>query len=152
MSGIKAWHFFHAFDYPHTATPRIEALLRTATKLELLKAPKTPKSPVLVENLFTLLVKLSTGSLEEQVGYTVALVAFWGMACLGELLKTLAKGNQVKVKDVIWDPQDKYLKIRIREAKTAAAGEVQEIHFQHQPSLLDPVGAVKRLIASTGAT
>lgn len=56
------------------------------------------------------------------------------------------------MKDVIWVPEDRYLKIKIREAKTATVGEVQELHCQFQPSLLDPVGALKRLIASTGAT
>lgn len=52
-----------------------------------------PKNPVLVEHLFMLLTKLSGGNLEEQVAYAVALVAFWGMARLGELLKTSMNTN-----------------------------------------------------------
>lgn len=152
LSGIKAWHLLHDAKYPHDATPRVECILTAAAKLELLKAPKVPKNPVLVKHLFMLLETLSGGSLEEQVAYTVALVAFWGMARLGELLKSSIKVNQVKVKDVVWHPDDRYLVIRIREAKTATVGEIQEIHCQHQDSLLDPVGAVRRLISSTGAT
>lgn len=152
LSGIKAWHLLHDRKYPHEATPRVECILTAAAKLELLKAPKVPKDPVLVKHVFMLLESLSSGSMEEQVAYTVALVAFWGMARLGELLKSSTKVNQVKVKDVIWHPNNKYLTIRIREAKTATVGEIQEIHCQHQDSLLDPVGAVKRLIDCTGAT
>lgn len=151
LSGIKAWHLFHNYEYPHSATPRVECILRTASKLELLKAPKVPKNPVMVEHLFMLLEGLAGGDLESQVAYTVALVAFWGMARLGELLKSSVKVDQVKVKDVIWEPNNRFLKIRIREAKTAVIGEIQEIHCQHQSSLLDPVGAVRRLISSTGA-
>lgn len=152
LSGIKAWHLLHDQKYPHEATPRVECILTAAAKLELQKAPKTPKNPVLVKHLFMLLESLSGGSLEQQVAYTVALAAFWGMARLGELLKSSVKVNQVKVKDVIWHPLNKYLIIRIREAKTATVGEVQEIHCQRQDSLLDPVGAIQRLITSSGAT
>lgn len=82
----------------------------------------------------------------------MALIAFWGMARLGELLKAPSSKNRVLVKDVVWEPKDAYLKIRVREAKTAVVGEVQEIHCQRQASLLDPVGALCRLIACTGAT
>lgn len=152
LSGIKAWHLFHHFEYPHKTTPRVEAILRAAERLELLKHPKEKKNPVLAEHLFQLLEVLSDGSLENQVAYTVALTAFWGMARLGELLKAPSSVNKVFVKDVVWDPKERFLKIRIREAKTAVVGEIQEIHCQHQNSLLDPVGAIKRLITATGAT
>lgn len=150
--GIKAWHLFHDFDYPHTATPRIEAILKAVKKLEMTREPSAKKDPVLVWHLFNLVGTLADGILESQVAYTVALVAFWGMAWLGELVKSSSVVDQVWVKDLIWDPDGNYLKIRIREAKTAAVGEVQEIHCQYQPNLLDPVGAVRRLISDTGAT
>lgn len=86
------------------------------------------------------------------MAYTVALVVFWGMARLGELLETGSSRNQILVKDIIWDPKGTYLRIKIREAKTAVVGEVQEIHCQHQKLLLDPLRAIRRLIISTGAT
>lgn len=151
LSGIKAWHLFHNFEYPHQATPRVEAILKAAAKLELREEPKEKKNPVLISHLFNLLETLSDGKLENQVAYTVALVAFWGMARLGELLKTSAKADQVKVKDVIWGGKMEFLKIRIRGAKTAAVGEIQEIHCQKQPSLLDPVSAIQRLVEQTRA-
>lgn len=74
------------------------------------------------------------------------------MARLGELLKSSIKVDQVKVKDVVWHPDDQYFLIKICEAKTATVGEIQDTHCQNQSSLLDPVGAVSRLIAGTGAT
>lgn len=74
------------------------------------------------------------------------------MARLGELVKASSSVDQVRVKDLVWDPNGRFVKIRIRAAKTASVGEVQEIHCQSQPSLLDPVNAVRRLIEDTVAT
>lgn len=49
----------------------------------------------------------------------------------------------MQVKDLIWDPNGNYVRIKIRAAKTAAVGEIQEIHCQSQSSLLDPVDAIR---------
>lgn len=87
LSGIKAWHLYHDFPYPHEYTTRVECILTTAANLELRKGPKLEKEPVLVRHLLTLLKTLAGGIPEDHVAYVVALVAFWGMARLGELLK-----------------------------------------------------------------
>lgn len=134
LSTIKTWNRLHDLRYPHEATPRVECILTAAAKLKIMNAPKVEKNPVLVKHLFMLLETLSGGSLEEQVAYTVALVAFGGMARLGELLRSSTKVNQVKVKDVTWHPSDGYLIIKTREAKTATVGEIQDIHCQHRDS------------------
>lgn len=152
LSGIKAWHLYRDHPYPHHATPRIELMLTTAKKLDLQKQEKAIKDPVLVDHLFSLLESLTDGSLESMTAYTVALVAFWGMARLGELMKQTSSQDQVKVKDLVWDPSNEYLTIRIRAAKTAAVGEIQEIHLCRQESILDPVSAVQHLLHSTGAS
>lgn len=152
LSGIKAWHLYHDYQYPHQATPRIELMLTTAKKLDIREKEKVPKSPVLVKDLFSLLESLTDRSLEDMTAYTVALIAFWGMARLGELLKQTSAHDQVKVKDVIWDPLGEYVTIRIRAAKTAAVGEIQELHLRKQASILDPVAAVRRLINGTKAS
>lgn len=152
LSGIKAWHLYHDCEYPHHATPRIELLLTTAKKLDLKERVKTPKETVLVKHLFALLENLTDKSLEDMVAYTVALVAFWGMARLGELLKHPNAVDQVRVKDLVWGPEGEFLTIKIRAAKTAAVGEVQELHLQKQDTLLDPVSAVRRLIDYTRPT
>lgn len=106
----------------------------------------------MINHLFGLLECLSDGSLENQVAYTVALVAFWGTARLGELLKPAKCKNQVRMKDLVWGEKMDFLRIKIKEAKTAAIGEIQEVHCQNQRSLLDAVGAVQRLIKDTSAT
>lgn len=152
LAGIKAWHLYHDQQYPHEATPRVELILTTAKKLDLLKGAKVQKDPVLVKHLFMLLETLIGGTLEDQTVYTVALVAFWGMARLGEFLKGPKSANFVRVKDVVWDPTGESCVIRIREAKTAAVGEVQEIYLKRQDSLLDPVSALRRLLQCTGST
>lgn len=152
LSGIKAWHLFHGLDYPHKETPRVEAVLKAAHKLELRSVPREKKDPVLIRHMFNLVRDLADGELEKQVAYTVALTAFWGMARLGELVKSSCKMDQVRVGDLVWEPKGDYVRIRIRSAKTAAVGEIQEIHCQFQSSLLDPVGAIRRLIHDTKAT
>lgn len=152
LSGIKAWHRYHDQKYPHDATPRVKLILTTTKKLDLLKGEKIQKDPVLVKHLFMLLETLISGTLEDQMVYTVALVACWGMARLGELLKSPRSTNYVRVKDIVWDPAGESCVIRIREAKTAAVGEIQEIYLKRQESFLDPVSTLRRLIQCTGST
>lgn len=151
LSGVKAWHLYHDCQFPHHATPRVELMLTTAKKLDLNAPTKSPKEPVLVTHLFTLLEALTNRSMEDLTAYTVALVAFWGMARMGELLKHNSSVDQIRVKDLVWDPKGEYVTIRIRAAKTAAVGEIQDIHLRKQTSLLDPVNAVRRLIKATNA-
>jgi hypothetical protein len=127
-------------------------MIMAAQKLDIKEKAKVVKEPVLVSHLFDLLEHLTNGESENLVAYTVALVAFWGMARLGELLKAPNVRNQVQVKDVIWDPAGEFATIRIREAKTASVGEIQEIYLRRQSSLLNPAAAVRRLIDSTKAT
>lgn len=152
LSGVKAWHLFHGFEYPHKETPRIEAMLTAAKKLESQSEPSKKKDPILIRHLYKLVEDLAGDKLENQVAYTVALVAFWGMARLGELVKVSSNLDQVRVKDLIWDPSGDFVRIKIRAAKTASVGEVQEIHLQYQSSLLNPIGAIRRLIDNTKAT
>lgn len=152
LSGVKAWHLFHGIDYPHRETPRVEAMLTAAKRLEMEAEPGEKKEPILIRHLYKLVENLADGNAEGQVAYTVALVAFWGMARLGELLKAASNLDQVRVKDLIWDPHGRYVKIKIRAAKMAVVGEIQEIHLQRQSSLLDPIGAIQRLIENTNAT
>lgn len=113
LSGIKAWHLYHYVEYPHSATKRVELLLTSARKIELRVAPKVPKEPVMIRHLFYLLDDLTGKTLEDQTVYTVALVAVWGMARLGELVKAASGADQVRVKDLIWDPKGRYVNIRI---------------------------------------
>lgn len=35
LLGVKAWHLFHGFNYPHNTTPRVEGILKAAKKLEI---------------------------------------------------------------------------------------------------------------------
>lgn len=142
LSGMKAWHLYHNFQYPHESNTRVELILTTAAKLELLETPRDAKGPILIRHLLVLLEALAGGSAEDHVEYVVALVAFWGMARLGELLKPPRTTDVVRLKDLVWNPAGRFVKIRIRAAKTAAVGEIQEIHLTSQNSLLDPVSAI----------
>lgn len=152
LSGIKAWHTFHDHPYPHECTPKVELLLKTTKKIEGTASTRPPKNPVLLEHLQDLIEELTESTAEKQTALTVALCAFWGMARLGELVKPAKMSNQVLVKDLKWDPAGSFVTISIREAKTAVPGEIQTIHLNKQQSLLDPVSAIRRLIARTRPT
>lgn len=39
-----------------------------------------------------------------------------------------------------------YVRLYLRKGKMVGAGEIQIVHLQAQPSILDPVAAVERLI------
>lgn len=92
-----------------------------------------------------LLETLTSGSSKDHVVYVVALVSFAGMARLGKLPEPLKAVDIVHLKDLIWDPLGRFFMIRIRESKTAAVGEIQEIHPTSQNSLLNPVSAIRQL-------
>lgn len=76
----------------------------------------------------------------------VALAAFWGLARLGELLNDEKTSDFVRVGDIEWPDHGQFARIAIRNAKTARRGEIQHIHLQSQQSLLDPIGAINRLL------
>lgn len=128
LSGIKAWHLFHDQRYPHECTPKVELLLKTAKKRGAIEGTRPPKNPVLLEHLRDLVEELTDSTAEKQTALTIALCAFWGMARLGELTKTAKNTNQVRVKDLRWDPAGGFVTISIREAKTAVPGETQYIN------------------------
>ena len=56
-------------------------------------------------------------SAEKQTALTVALCAFWGMARLGELVRSAKNPNQVLVKHLKWDPAGNFVTISIRDAE-----------------------------------
>lgn len=60
----------------------------------------------------------------------MALVAFWGMARLGELLRTSVENGAILRRHIEFGSKGNanYARIHLRKAKTAKPGEVQVIH------------------------
>lgn len=146
LDGIRAWNIVSHTTIP-TAHPAIVKTLLSATKrLEEEKALVTVKNPIMIRQLFKLLEATYKGSETNQLVGTIGLVAFWGMARLGELLRTTIESGAVLRRHVEFGSKKgtKFIKIHLRKAKTAKPGEIQTIHLQQQMNVLDPVVAVQR--------
>ncbi|KAH9819098.1 hypothetical protein DFH28DRAFT_887424, partial [Melampsora americana] len=75
----------------------------------------------------------------------VVLVAFWGMARLGELVP-LSLTKQIRIKDVKQTDNGNKMRPAIRESKTSKPGQLKYLYLRRHRSLLDPVSAIERLM------
>lgn len=146
IPGVKAWHIFHKCDFPHKAEPSLNRLVKASQIVEARqKEIELKRSPVLISDLVILAENIDMKSEHNIIGVTIALVAFWGCARLGEIVSEDPRKILPTWEDVEWGPDDRYVKIALREAKTAKPGEVQYIYLQDQKSCLDPVRALRLL-------
>lgn len=97
--------------------------------------------------LFNLLKSKHNQSAKHNMVTTLALCAFWGMARLGEFIRSSYEEGALTRNDVTFgkNQSGKYIRLHLRKAETAPPGEIQIIHLQAQPSVLDPVAAVPPL-------
>lgn len=144
IAGIKAWHMFHDQSYPHHVDDAVRTLLR-ATRLTEAKLSEVGKKrpPVLISDLVILMEVLPRQGERGLAILTVALVAFWGTARLGELISDSVKKRLPRWDDLEWAEERSYVRISIHNAKTSAPGEVQYIHLQRLASVLDPVSILE---------
>lgn len=144
IAGIKAWHIFHDSDYPHHVDHAVKTLLKASKMIEARNLEvERKRPPVLLSDLVVLLEVLPTQGERGLAMLTVALVAFWGVARLGELLSDNPKKTLPRWDDLIWAEDRSHVKIGIHNAKTAIPGEIQFLHLQRQASLLDPVSMIE---------
>lgn len=150
LAGIKAWHYFHNYEYPHDTTPRVNLLLRATERLEAkVKDRQAKRPPVLIHNLKVLLDHKSSSEGIGQAAFAAALCTFWGTTRLGELVSDGPHKQVPTWNDLIWASGKVYAKITLFEAKTARPGELQFIHLQRQSSQLDPIPPLEALYMST---
>lgn len=150
ITGIRSWHLFHHEYFPDTRSKKTQLLLKAANAGDEEVGVVKPKDkpPVLLRHLRHLLEALSTNNRRHQAALTIALVAFWGMARLGELVGGGEKQRrEILMRPVVWaDDNRSFLKIKIYDAKTARAGGVQFLTLTRRKSLFDAVGAIERLV------
>lgn len=148
LTAVKCWHLFHGEPFPKLHDHKLKLLMKVAKKgdAELVDIRKEQKKPVLLSHLEKLVYTLTSGDRRDQAVLTVALVAFWGMARLGELVSDNKTKRMPKLRDLTWGKDGETLAIALVQAKTARPGQLQFLHLTRRYSLLDPVGAIRRLV------
>ncbi|PLW35746.1 hypothetical protein PCASD_20652 [Puccinia coronata f. sp. avenae] len=148
---ISADQVFGA-KYPEDVEQRVKVLLHASAKANVLGPPKEMKKAVHLKHLVHLAITLSGGSPKEKAVFNLAIVAFWGMAQLGELTPC-AKGKVdprtlVRKKDVTWVGSGSEMEatLTLQDAETYLPGETQTLHLRLMHNLVCPIEAVKRRV------
>ncbi|PLW34013.1 hypothetical protein PCASD_22334 [Puccinia coronata f. sp. avenae] len=108
LQEIKAWHLLHGKKYPDLVEPTVKVLLRSSAKADALVPFKEKKGAIHVRHLICFTECLEVSDPKDEAIFDLAIVAFWGMARLGELTSPLAKGELniptlVFAADVSWE-------------------------------------------------
>jgi hypothetical protein len=148
--GIKAWHTFHNKRYPEVSEKRIDLLLKASAKIDAMM-PKTPKKPpMMLKHLVYMAKDFMLGKKEENTIIDLAIVAFWGMARLGELTYRALEGKLEREfliltgeVEIEYTPVGKKATLTIQNTKTASPGVTQQIQLFSMKSMLCPVKAVE---------
>ncbi|EHS63893.1 uncharacterized protein PGTG_20875 [Puccinia graminis f. sp. tritici CRL 75-36-700-3] len=151
LCGLKAWHTFHSQDYPDISDKRIELLLKASARIDATIPAKPKKPPILLKHLIWLANALFPGGDIDKSIMDLAIVAFWGMARIGELTYANTSGDlnnedSVLTSDVriVRSAIGEKVILTVRNAKTAQPGKPQEIVLHSLKNMLCPVLAIKR--------
>jgi hypothetical protein len=146
LFAIKSWHTFHDVPYPYHTKARVKLMLKASGKQDAVIPPKPGKSPVLVTDLANLFRLLTGHGPEAETIQDLAVVAFWGMARIGELTHQATHGpigyrSEPTNRDVRHFTH--VTTIDLHQAKTAKPGEIQLLKLRPMNSPLCPVQAIK---------
>ncbi|KAI7960695.1 hypothetical protein MJO29_005763 [Puccinia striiformis f. sp. tritici] len=83
LTGLKAWHDYHGAAYLTGMEKKVGLMLKSTAKDDANGPRKELKSAIMLKHLLALADILSGGPEED-----MAIIAFWGMACLGKLTYT----------------------------------------------------------------
>ncbi|KAI7939481.1 hypothetical protein MJO29_014217 [Puccinia striiformis f. sp. tritici] len=123
---------YHDKPSPQVSDKKITLMVRGAAK-EDAKRPKGRSKPaVMIPDLIKLVAELAEGPEEHITIMDLVVVAFWGMARLGELVctkRTTMSCAGLTVRNVAFSRNGETATLTLRNAKTAALGELQYIHF-----------------------
>lgn len=149
LHGLKAWHVYHLEQFPSVEAAVIKQILTASKRLDAQLPKKEGKKPVHLKHLVHIAIELSSkGEMELAVLDTV-LVAFWGLARLGEVVSEKKDTMEViTMEDVMFSGVERReAKIILRGAKTAVPGETQTLQVKELNNLLCPVAAIERRLA-----
>ncbi|KNF05728.1 hypothetical protein PSTG_01128 [Puccinia striiformis f. sp. tritici PST-78] len=80
LIGLKAWHTFHAVQFPDSNKDRLNLLIKASAKADKLKMIVQKKPAVIPWHLVFLFNTLSKGTNFDRALADLVLVTFWGMA------------------------------------------------------------------------
>ncbi|PLW29012.1 hypothetical protein PCASD_18634 [Puccinia coronata f. sp. avenae] len=129
---------------PSAHQKKVALMLKASAREDFCLPVKPQKSPVMIQDLLVLADNLTGGSAKDQAIFDLALIAFWGLARLGEV--TAGSLVPVTARDV--QVLDTNAVITLRAAKTAGPGELQFLTLNALTNCLCPVAAVQRLLHS----
>ncbi|KNF02154.1 hypothetical protein PSTG_04651 [Puccinia striiformis f. sp. tritici PST-78] len=151
LSGLKAWHDYHGQTYPGGIDKKVGLMVKSSAKEDAKRAKRSPKGAIKLHHLLAIADSFSVGSNEEVAILDLSIVAFWGMARLGEI----TYGNQIgnvsdgpRREDVKISRDMQSAVISLRNAKTAKPGELQYIRLVALRNALCPVLAIQRRVNS----
>ncbi|KNF02808.1 hypothetical protein PSTG_04093 [Puccinia striiformis f. sp. tritici PST-78] len=150
LSGLKAWHDYHGLTYPVGIDRRVGLMVKSSAKEDAKQPMKCKKSAIKLQHLLTIADTFSKGSEEDMAILDLSLVAFWGMARLGEITydnQTIHNAGPKK-RDVTISSDGQSAVIKLRNAKTARPGELQYIRLTALRNALCPVLAIQRRMNS----
>ncbi|EHS63991.1 uncharacterized protein PGTG_21922 [Puccinia graminis f. sp. tritici CRL 75-36-700-3] len=151
LQGLKAWHIFHDSPYPIISEKKAALLLKSSLKVEASTPRKEPKNPVLIRHMVCLANDLSSGDLEDAAILDLALVAFWGLARLGELTTDqTSPQRKILPSYVSIHPTGSSVTVELKVSKTALPGESQFLQLKGMLNILCPVRALTRRLATCG--
>lgn len=152
LHGIKAWHLYHFEDYPAVNDGVIKQLLTASKRVDASLPKRDGKKPVLLKHLIHLAIELSKGGEKELAVLDTVLIAFWGVARLGELSGDKQDQSEIikreDIKLVLNNRREAV--ITLRGAKTANAGETQTLQVRELNHLLCPLAALDRRLRKDG--
>lgn len=151
LHGLKAWHLYHLEEFPPVDDKVIKQILIASKRLDSTLPKKEGKRPVLIQHLVHLAVELSKRGERELAVLDTILVAFWGLARLGEVsgekkdTTEIIRRGDVEISEGV----RREAKIALRGAKTARVGEIQFLQVRELNHLLCPIAAIERRITRT---
>jgi hypothetical protein len=148
LQGLKAWHTFHDSSYPNIVEKKVALLLKSLAKFEATEPKKARKKPVMIEHLVVLASELANGCSEDLAILDLVLVAFWGLARLGDVTlgQDEKEGEGVYIQDVSILPDNSSATIELKRSETAPPGESQFLRLKQLPNVLCPVKALSRRV------
>ncbi|KAI7966082.1 hypothetical protein MJO29_001830 [Puccinia striiformis f. sp. tritici] len=157
LSGFKAWHDFHRATYPTVFRDRLKLILKASAKVDATTIKRQKKPPILLRHLVWLTDSLSMGRPKEQAVSELAIIAFWGMARIGELTYLTGDGPLEREYfllttdvELIASDTGGYMLLTLLNAKTSTPGKNQTIRLHKLKNMLCPVEAVSRRLIEAG--